>query len=149
LVDTLKIAFARYFREKLMLNEYSPAHYASIAGEYAAFEELVRNQIRIPLSERMMTLAKSISDKVDYGLPIDSYDLNIFKRLFSFFVFERSYLPHLMQASLPQFERIAKEIVWGKVGADYQCLDPMLTRNYGRVDVKDELRERYRSLRIH
>ena len=149
LVDRLKIAFARHFREDLTLNAYSAAHYASIAAEYAAFEELVRNQIRVPLSGRLKTLAKSISDKVQYDLPIDSYDLHIFKKLFSFFVFEQRYLPGLVQSSLPQLERVAREIVWSRLGTDYESLDPSLTGKYEKLTMKEELRARYRSLRIH
>jgi len=91
LVDTLKVSFTKYFREKLVLNEYSPGEYASIAAEYATFEELARNQIRLPLFRRMEALAASISDKVEFDISVDLYHLQTFKKLYSFFVFDFSW----------------------------------------------------------
>ena len=112
LVDGLKFSFARYFRDNLILNEYRPAEYASIAGEYASFEELARNQIRVPLFRRMKAFGTSISDKVEFDLAVDLYDLRSFKKLFSFFVFEEAFLPALSKPSFQHLKRVAKEIVW-------------------------------------
>ena len=126
LVDTLKVSFTRHFRDKLILNEYRPGEYLSIAAEYAAFEELVRNQIRLPLFRRMEVLATSISDKVKFDLSVDLYDLQTFKKLFSFFVFEESFLPALSKPSFPHLKRVAKEIVWKRLGENYDDLDSFL-----------------------
>jgi hypothetical protein len=139
LVDTLKMSFTRYFRDKLILNEYGPAEYASIAAEYAAFEELVRNQIRLPSFRRMKALATSISDKVEFNLSVDLYDLQTFKKLFSFFVFEESFLPALSKPSFPHLRRVAKEIVWRRLEEDYDELDSLLCVDFLGDRVKDEL----------
>jgi len=139
LVDTLKMSFTRYFRDKLILNEYGPAEYASIAAEYAAFEELARNQIRLPLFRRMKALATSISDKVEFNLSVDPYDLQTFKKLFSFFVFEESFLPALSKPSFPHLRRVAKEIVWRRLEEDYDELDSLLCVDLPGDRVKDEL----------
>ena len=139
LVDTLKMSFTRYFRDKLILNEYRPTEYASIAAEYAAFEELARNQIRLPLFRRMTALATSISDKVEFKIPVDLYDLQTFKKLYSFFVFEESFLPALSRPSFQHLERIAKEIVWKRLRADYDELDFLLCLDLPRKGVKDSL----------
>jgi hypothetical protein len=149
LVDTLKPSFARYFRENLILNEYSPVGYASIAAEYAAFEELSRNQIRVPLFRQMKQLANAISDKERHDLPIDLYDLKSFKKLFSFFVFEECFLQALAKPSLPQLKRIAKEIVWNRLKEDYDELDSLLSTEFMRSELEDELKTRFESLKIH
>jgi hypothetical protein len=149
LVDTLKTSFAGYFREHLMLNEYPPVGYASIAAEYAAFEELARNQIRVPLFKRMKQLADAISDKESHDLSIDLSDLISLKKLFSFFVFEECFLQALAKPSLPKLKRIAKEIVWNRLNENYDELDSLLCTEPIWREVKDELKTRFVSLKIH
>jgi hypothetical protein len=149
LVDSLKASFARFFRENLILNEYSPHDYVSIAGEYGALEELARNQIRVPLFKRMKQLADSVSEKERHQLPIDSYDLRSFKKLFSFFVFEERFLQSLAKPSFPELKRIAKEIVWSRLGADYDELASLVCADLTGYDVKDELKTHFESLALH
>jgi hypothetical protein len=146
LVDSLKASFSRFFREELILNEYAPIDYVYIASEYAAFEELARNQIRVPLFEKMIKLGRSISEKERHELPIDSYDLRTFKKLFSFFVFEECFLKTLVKPSLPELKRIAKEIVWIKLEANYDELDSLFSVDPMRDQVKRELKTRLGSL---
>jgi len=140
LVDALKVSFTRYFRDQLVLNEYRPDEYATIAAEYAAFEELARNQIRLPLFRRMKALGTSISDKVEFDLSVDPYDLKSFKKLFSFFAFEESFLPALSRPSFPDLERVAKEIVWERLEEDYDELDALLNVDLPGNKVQDVLR---------
>jgi hypothetical protein len=149
LVDRFKAAFARYFRENLMLNEYPPMSYVFIAAEYAAFEELARNQIRVPLFKHMKQLGDTISDKERHHLSIDLYDLRTFKKLFSFFVFEECFLQALAKPCMPKLKRIAKEIVWKGLHEDYNELHSLLSAQLTRRDVKDELRTRLGFLKIH
>ncbi len=148
LVDSLKALFARFFRENLILNEYPLADYASIASEYAVFEELARNQIRVPLFRRMKQLADAISDKEHHELPIDVYDLRTFKKLFSFFVFEECFLQALTKPSFPQLKQVARKIVWFRLGEDYDALDSLLATGIVWPDVKNELKTRFQSLNL-
>lgn len=140
LVDALKVSFSRYFRDKLILNEYKPGEYATIAAEYAVLEELARNQIRLPLFRRMKALGTSISSKVEFDLSVDLYDLKSFKKLFSFFVFEQSFLPALSRPSFQDLERIAKQIVWERLKEDYDELNSLLSVDLPGNRVKDVLR---------
>lgn len=149
LVDSLKASFARFFRENLMLNEYPPIDYVSMAAEYAAFEELARNQIRVPLFKRMKQLADSISKKEFHQLPIDRYDLKSFKKLFSFFVFEECFLQALAKPSLPELKRIAKEIVWMRLDENYDELDSLLCAHLRWREARDALKARLGSLKLH
>jgi hypothetical protein len=149
LVDGLKASFTRFFRESLILNEYPPLHYVSIAAEYAAFEEVARNQIRVPLFKRMKLLADSISDKERHRLSIDPYDLRSFKKLFSFFVFEECFLEALAKPCLPELKRIAKEIVWIKLEENYDELDSLLHSDLLWHEAKDDLKARLDALKLH
>jgi hypothetical protein len=149
LVDSLKASFARFFRENLILNEYPLLHYVSIAAEYAAFEELARNQIRVPLFRRMKQLADSISEKERHRLSIDPYDLRSFKKLFSFFVFEERFLEALAKPSLPELKRIAEEIVWIRLGENYDELHALLRSDLMWRGAKDDLKARLDSLKLH
>ena len=147
LVDALKISFTRYFRENLILNEYRPREYASIAAEYAVFEELARNQIRVPLFRLMQALGTSISDKVKFDLSVDLYDFQTFKKLYSFFVFEESFLPALSKPSSQELKRVAKEIVWKRLKADYDELDSLLSVNLPGHVVKEALKTAFAFLK--
>lgn len=148
LVDALKVSFSGHFREKLILNEYSPGEYATIAAEYSLFEELARNQIRLPLFRRMKELANSISDKVEYNISLDLYDLKSFKKLYSFFVFEESFLPALSRPAFHYLERVAKEIVWERLKDDYDELDSLLSVNIPEEGVIDALRASFSFLQF-
>jgi hypothetical protein len=149
LVDSIKASFARSFREKLILNEYSALDYVDIAAEYAALEELARNQIRVPLFKKLTRLAGSISEKERHHMPIDCYDLRTFKKLFSFFIFEECFLQALEKPSFPELKRIAREIVWLKLEANYTELESLLSAGYMGDRVKDELKARLGSLDLH
>ena len=147
LVDAIKVSFTRHFRDKLILNEYRPGEYATIAAEYSAFEELARNQIRLPLCMRMKELANSISDKVEFDLSVDLYDLKSFKKLFSFFVFEESFLPALSRPSFHHLKRFAKEIVWKRLNEDYDELDFLLSVDLPGNEVKEALKTMFAFLK--
>ncbi len=140
LVDSFKASFARYFRQSLMVNEYSPVDYASIASEYAFFEELARNQIRIPLFGRIKQLADSIEEKERHQSPIDLDDLRSFKKLFSFFAFEECFLPALARPSSQRLKTIAKEIVWDRLREDYDELSDLVSSELVRYGMKGELK---------
>jgi hypothetical protein len=146
LVDSFKASFARYFRQNLMVNEYSPVDYAAIAAEYAFFEELARNQIRIPLFRRMTQLAASIEEKERHQCPIDVDDLRSFKKLFSFFVFEKCFLPDLARPSSERLRTIAKETVWNRLGEDYDELNDLASSEIVRQGMADDLKTLLESL---
>ena len=122
LVDRLRVQFTKYFRDKLTANVFAPATYAAIAAEYAAFDEMTRNQIRVPLYIEMNTLAKSIAKKTEYNLPIDLSHLRSFQKLFSFFVFEQKFLPALSKPAGQELYQIAKEIVWQRLEENFAVL---------------------------
>ena len=140
LVDSFKASFARYFRQSLIVNEYPPVDYASIAAEYAFFEELARNQIRIPLFGRMKQLADSIEERERHQSPIDLNDLRSFKKLFSFFVFEECFLPALARPSSRRLKAIAKGIVWNRLREDYDELNDLASSGIVRHGMKDDLK---------
>ena len=140
LVDSFKASFARYFRQSLIVNEYPPVDYASIAAEYAFFEELARNQIRIPLFGHMKQLADSIEEKERHQSPIDLNDLRSFKKLFSFFVFEECFLPALARPSSRRLKAIAKGIVWNRLREDYDELNDLASSGIVRHGMKDDLK---------
>jgi hypothetical protein len=146
LVDSFKASFARYFRQSLIVNEYSPHDYASIAAEYAFFEELARNQIRIPLFTRMKQLADSIEEKEHHQSPIDLDDLRSFKKLFSFFVLEECFLPALARPSSQRLKTIAKGIVWDRLREDYDELNDLTSSEPVRHGTKDDLKTLLESL---
>jgi len=140
LVDRLRIRFTKYFRERLTANEYTPAQYAAMAAEYAAFDEMTRNQIRVPLFRDMKALAQSIAAKTEHNLPIDLANLRGFQKLFSFFVFERSFLPGLARPAGRELSRIAEEIVWQRLEENFAGLVDQLATAPEHYPIKQNLK---------
>ena len=149
LVDAAKASFAKHFREHLTSNEYPPFGYASIAAEYATFDEMARNQIRVPLISLMKQHADSISDKDRYDLPIDLYDLRSFKKLFSFFVFEKRFMRTLAKPSLQKLETIAKEIGWTRLDENYDEFDAVLSAGLINQGVREKIKALFAPLKLH
>jgi len=149
LVDRLKIQFTRYFRQRLTADVYTPAQYAGMAAEYASFDEMTRNQIRVPLYGEMKSLGKSIAKKTDYDLPLDLAALRSFQKLFSFFVFEQNFLPGLAKPAGPELYRIAKEIVWQRLEEDFAGLASELETTPAKYPIKHALRRLFGDLYAH
>lgn len=149
LVDRLRVQFTKYFRAKLTTNAYTPVQYAAMAAEYAAFDEMTRNQIRVPLYGEMKALAKSIAKKTDYDLPIDLATLRSFQKLFSFFVFEQNFLPGLAKPAGPELYRIAREIAWQRLEEDFADLVYQLETAPAQYPIEHTLKRLFVDLYAH
>ncbi|GEM_PF-2425811 len=95
LVDYLKTKFSEWFRESLLLKDFSFHEYTEIAWEYTRLDEMVQSQIRIPLLERLKHLTLAGKDCLEVGKELDSYDRNIFRRLMLFFTLAEELRPTL------------------------------------------------------
>lgn len=144
LVDAAKIDFSSYFRNNLLINEYEPDQYRSIVAEYSLFDEQVRTQIRAPLFQKMKHLANSISNYHKVKLKIDRSDLRAFKKLYSFFVFEKSFLPITYPEPMNKhLDLVAKEIVWSKLGVTYLDAEQLLGNDTLKENIKNFVMERF------
>jgi hypothetical protein len=144
LVDAAKVDFSDYFREKLLLNEFEPAEYRSIAAEYSLFDEQVRTQIRTPLFQKMKHLANSISNYNKVKLKIDRSDLRTFKKLYSFFMFEKNFLPTTYQETVRErLDLVAKDIVWSRLGVAYSDTEQLLGDNALKKNIKNFVMEQF------
>jgi hypothetical protein len=95
LVDYLKTKFSEWFRETLLMRDFCLEEYADIAWEYTKLDEMVQSQIKIPLLERLKHLTYACKDCLAAGKTLDTYDLNVFRRLMSFFLLAESIRPTL------------------------------------------------------
>ncbi|MFH1672792.1 MAG: hypothetical protein ABIF87_05140 [Pseudomonadota bacterium] len=144
LVDAAKVDFSDYFRENLLLNEFEPAEYRSIAAEYSLFDEQVRTQIRTPLFQKMKHLANSISNYNKVKLKIDRSDLRTFKKLYSFFMFEKNFLPTTYQETMRErLDLVAKDIVWSRLGVAYSDTEQLLGDNALKKNIKNFVMEQF------
>lgn len=144
LIDAVRTDFSNYFKENLILNEYTPARYRSIAAEYSLFDEQVRTLIRIPLFDKMKKLANSISNYHKVKLNIDRSDLRTFKKLYSFFMFEKSFLPITYpEPMIKNLDLVAKTIVWTKLGSPYSDTEQLLADNAFKKNIKNFVMEQF------
>ncbi|AEH44826.1 hypothetical protein Thein_0952 [Thermodesulfatator indicus DSM 15286] len=95
LVDYLKTRFSEWFRETIMMRDFSLEEYADIAWEYTKLDEMVQSQIKIPLLERLKHLYQACETCQRLEKPMDTYDLNVFRRLMSFFILTETIKPTL------------------------------------------------------
>lgn len=95
LVDYLKTKFSEWYRETLMLRDYTLSEYAEIAWEYTKLDEMVQSQIKIPLLDRLKHLMHAGQSCLKRGVELDTYDRNIFRRLIQFFMLAESLKPTL------------------------------------------------------
>ncbi len=147
LVDAAKVNFSNYFKGNILINEYEPDQYRSIAAEYSLFDEQVRTQIRAPLFQKMKHLANSISNYNKVKLKIDRTDLRNFKKLYSFFMFEKNFLPITYPDPMNErFNLVAKEIVWSKLGAAYSDTERLLGDNALKKNIKNFVMEQFQEL---
>ncbi len=95
LVDYLKTRFSEWYRETLLLRDYTLSQYAEIAWEYTKLDEMVQSQIKIPLLDRLKQLMYAGKSCLEKGIELDTYDRNIFKRLILFFMIAETLKPTL------------------------------------------------------
>jgi len=109
LVDILKKEYSKKFREDLLLNDYPPEGYDILAADFTMLDEMVQMQIKVPLFAQLRDLSMSLKSQKASGLNINTYELTLFKRLFTFFSFVEKYAVSLTSKSLPDIRQIAEE----------------------------------------
>ncbi len=130
LIDYLKTRFTAWYREILVIEDFFPAQYGDICREFLLLDGMVQTQIRVPLWTQLRQLGLSLGNKIETGLPIDPYQIGVFKRLLSFFAFIEMLRPNASQRKMQEslmpiakslfkkewetFERQAKEMHLGE-----------------------------------
>ncbi|MEW6585642.1 MAG: hypothetical protein AB1442_08535 [Nitrospirota bacterium] len=134
MVDTVKKEYASDLREDILVNTYDIEDYEPLASDVALFDEILRMQIKLPLFTQLRKLSEKIESKYRYNLKIDSYDLMLFRRLFSFLILVEKYATTLTAQSLLEMKKIAEEIVWYSLHLDKNEIDLMLEKPMATID---------------
>ncbi len=134
LVDTLKKEYANDLREDVIVNTYGMDDYDKLASDVALLEEMVRMQIKLPLFSQLIKLSKKIESKHRHNLNIDTYDLMLFRRLFSFLILVEKYGTTLSIQSLLEMKKTAEQIVWPRLNLDKNEIDLILQRTMKTID---------------
>ncbi|QJA06912.1 hypothetical protein FVE67_08980 [Thermosulfurimonas marina] len=95
LVDYLRTRFAEWFREHLLMRDFTLPEYGLLALEYLHLEEQVRAQIRIPLLNQLKHLCEELEDKLAGGKTLAPYDERQLRRLLFFFLSAEALKPSL------------------------------------------------------
>jgi hypothetical protein len=116
-MDGSKAQFAEFFKETLLLTDFSWNGYVDIAGEFFLFEDSLRVRLRMALYEIFRPLGEKLGSRHRQGLALETCDLTRFRRLFLFFLALEHYWPsaagkRLRQQLLP----LAREVVWPALG---------------------------------
>ncbi|MEW6570719.1 MAG: hypothetical protein AB1390_06045 [Nitrospirota bacterium] len=143
MVDTYKKEYANDLREDILVNTYSTEDYDTLASDVALLDEMLRMQIKLPLFTQLRNIAQKIESKSRYNLKIDSYDLMLFRRLFSFLILVEKYATTLTAQALLDMKKTAVDTVWPGLQLDSNEIDQMLERPMATIDERlAELRER-------
>ncbi|HIC91141.1 MAG TPA: hypothetical protein EYP21_03580 [Syntrophaceae bacterium] len=119
LTDFLKKECSEFIREKLLINDFTLQEYDAMGAEYSLLDEVVQNQIKVPLFNQMKDLAHRIDSRKRNGLPLDRYNLMVFSRLFTFFLFVEKHTHQGSQMFSKTIKSIAENIVWPELGRDW------------------------------
>ncbi len=119
LIDSLKKECSGFLREKLVINDFTLYEYDAIGAEYSLLDEMVQNQIKVPLFNKMRELAHQIHTRKKVGLPLDTYNLTFFCRLFTFFLFVEKHTRHESDVFSQSIKPVAQNIVWPELGRDW------------------------------
>jgi hypothetical protein len=144
LVDNFKKEYSCNMREDLLVNNYHLDEYDALALDFSLFDDMLQMQIKVPLFTHLKEVSQRIKNKSKYNFEIDMYDLKLFYRLFSFFIFIEKYTSTLTSKSLIEMKQIAEEIVWpslnlDKNGIDYFLNKTALARNERLKEIKEKL----------
>lgn len=85
LVDYLKTRFTAWYREILVIEEFSPAEYGAVSEEFLLLDDMVQTQTRVPLLTQLRQIGLSLESKMKASMPPDTYELRVFKHLLFFF----------------------------------------------------------------
>lgn len=134
MVDTVKKENAGDLREDIIVNTYGMDEYDTLASDVALFDEILRMQIKLPLFTQLRNLAEKIQSKHRHSLKIDSYDLMVFRRLFSFLILVEKYGTTLTARSLLEMKKTAEKIVWPALHLEKDEIDLILERPMATID---------------
>lgn len=111
LVDVFKKEFSKEFSEDLLINDYTPDGYDSLASDFTMLDEMVQMQIKAPLFAQLREVSLRLKSRKASNLEIETHEHMLFKRLFTFFIFVEKYAQSLTSKSLPDIRQIAEEIL--------------------------------------
>ena len=116
-MDWSKNSFSSSFRETILLKDFTASQYHEIAAEFSLLEESLRVSARVPLYHRLKSVGQRLLSKKMYDLQMDSYDMVVFKRLFSFFLALEFHWPSPASRKVEgDYMVLAKDAVWPKMG---------------------------------
>lgn len=113
LMDWSKSLFAAASLETLVLHDYSLAQYHDLAAEFALLDESLRVMTRVPLYDRFKRTGVALISKYENGIPLPDFDLQLFRRLFLFFLALEHHWPGAASRRLrEEFIPLARDVVW-------------------------------------
>lgn len=154
-MDWSKSIFSETFQQTLILNDYSVAQYHEISAEFSILEESLRVAVRVQLYIRFKTLAEKLISSNKHGLKLEMHDLNLFRRLFLFFLALEHHWPSAARNPIQEkFLPFAKEVAWPLLGQEDWVESELgsAQHNYPlsqlRLLLVDQLRETFRDIGI-
>jgi len=112
-MDWSKAVFARAAEEVLILNDFQIPQYHDIAAELSLLEDSLRVTFRVPVYYRFRKTGQRLISRHQNKIPLETYDLRIFKRLFLFFLALEFHWPSPAGKRIQEdFLPFAREVVW-------------------------------------
>ncbi|MEW6418641.1 MAG: hypothetical protein AB1480_11035 [Nitrospirota bacterium] len=108
-------------------------------------DEIIQIQIKVPLFTQLRELSQSLESKKAYGLKIETSDLRLFKRLFTFFMFVERYSQTLTTRGLSDIKQVAEKVLSAfniDKEIDRILSDPISMRGRRLKELKDRLGKR-------
>ncbi len=114
LVDYLRTKFSEWFREHILMRDFTLEEYGLLALEYIHLEEQVRSQIRIPLLDQLKNLCYELEDKLVGGKRLAPYDEALLRRILLFFLSSEALKPTLSSRLVKRAKEAAERAYPGE-----------------------------------
>ncbi|MDI6789611.1 MAG: hypothetical protein QME44_02850 [Thermodesulfobacteriota bacterium] len=142
LVDYLKTRFTAWYREILVIKEFSLTEYSDISEEFLLLDDIVQTQIRVPLWTQLRQTGLSLQSKIETELSIDAYDLTFFRRLFTFFILVDRLRPDVCHQMIK--ERLVP-IAETLLEKDLEAIERQAEETYLTENIRDQLTQKLRA----
>jgi hypothetical protein len=142
LVDYLKTRFTAWYREILVIEEFSLTEYSDISEEFLLLDDIVQTQIRVPLWTQLRQTGLSLQSEIETELSIDAYDLTFFRRLFTFFILVDRLRPDVCHQMIK--ERLVP-IAETLLEKDLEAIERQAEETYLTENIRDQLTQKLRA----
>lgn len=108
--DLFSLEFSSWYQEMLLGRDYKGETYKALAYEFLTLKEQIREQIQIPLLDRVKKLALDLEELLEKGKSPEEEKLHKLIRLYTFFYWVKTFKPSKIEELVGRAEVLLKQL---------------------------------------